>query len=124
MFLHYFNVLKNTAYGLKNVLKGILYLLYYFQILLDVKLPITTLALGSQPRQGLTKVQANRSLGVTFYAPESVGQCEGMNPHTPKWAPTLEIGVLMDFQIFKGRLQGSKRIRLKSSLYHWKILET
>ncbi len=38
MFLHYVTVLKNIGYGLKNVLKGILYLLNYFQILLDVKL--------------------------------------------------------------------------------------
>jgi hypothetical protein len=31
-------MLKNSGYGLKNVLKGILYLLDYFQILLDAKL--------------------------------------------------------------------------------------
>ncbi len=24
------------------------------------------------------------SPGITSYAPESVGECEGMNPHTPK----------------------------------------
>jgi len=24
------------------------------------------------------------SSGVTFYAPENVGECEGMNLHTPK----------------------------------------
>jgi hypothetical protein len=27
------------------------------------------------------------SWGVTFHAPRSVGECEGMNFHTPKWAP-------------------------------------
>ncbi len=27
----------------------------------------------------------------------------------------------MEFQIFKKRLQGSKPIGLKSSLYHWKL---
>jgi hypothetical protein len=47
-----------------------------------------------------------------------------MNPHTPKWAPTLGIGVPMDSQIFKGRLQGSKFIGLRSSLYHWKVFGT
>ncbi len=36
------------------------------------------------------------SLGVTSHAPESVGECEGMTPHTPKGAPTLGIGVLVD----------------------------
>jgi hypothetical protein len=25
------------------------------------------------------------SLGITFHAPGSVGKCEGMNLHTPKW---------------------------------------
>ncbi len=33
---------------------------------------------------------------VTFHAPGSVWKCEGMNPHTPKWAPTLGVGVPMD----------------------------
>jgi hypothetical protein len=37
-----------------------------------------------------TKVRAckvagqKRSPGITFHAPRSVGECEGMNPHTPK----------------------------------------
>jgi len=31
---------------------------------------------------------------VTSHAPRSVGECEGMNPHTPKGAPTLGVGNL------------------------------
>jgi hypothetical protein len=27
-------------------------------------------------------------------------ECEGMNPHTPKWTPTLGVGIPMEFQIF------------------------
>jgi len=42
--------------------------------------------------------------GITFHVPKSVGECEGMNPHTPKWAFTLGVRVSMDFQIFKGQL--------------------
>ncbi len=61
------------------------------------------------------------SLGVTFHVLESVGECEGMNLHTPKWTPTLGVEVPMDSQIFRQRLQGSKPIGMKSSLYHWKI---
>jgi len=30
----------------------------------------------------------------------SVGEHDEMNPHTPKWAPTLGVGIPMDFQIF------------------------
>jgi hypothetical protein len=65
---------------------------------------VTTLTLGSQPRQKLaTKIKVWKgegrecNLGITFTLPKSVRECEGMNPHTRKWAPTLGIGVLMDF---------------------------
>jgi len=33
--------------------------------------------------------------------PESERKCEGMNPHTPKGASTLGVGVLMDSQMFR-----------------------
>jgi hypothetical protein len=46
-----------------------------------------------------------------------------MNPHTPKCTPTLRIGILMEFQIFKEVCQMSKLIGSNSSLYHWKALE-
>ncbi len=52
------------------------------------------------------------------------GRVGELNLHTPKWTPTLGVGVLMDSQIFIERLQGSKPIRLKNSLYHWKALGT
>jgi hypothetical protein len=51
-----------------------------------------------------------------------VEKCERMNLHTPKWAPTLGVGVSMDSWIFRKQLQGSKPIGLKSYLYHWKVL--
>jgi len=63
-------------------------------------------------------------MGVTFHAPGSARECEGMNPHTPKWAPTLGVGGPVDSQIFREQLQGSKPIGLKSFLYHWKDLGT
>jgi hypothetical protein len=63
---------------------------------------VTTLALGSWLKQGLYKgVGQEGSWGVTSCAPGSVGECEGMNPHTPKWTPTLGVGIPMDSQIFK-----------------------
>ncbi len=45
-------------------------------------------------------------MGVTFRAPRSVKECEGMNPHNPKGIPTLGVGILLDPQIFRERLQG------------------
>ncbi len=59
-----------------------------------------------------------------IHTPVSARECEGMSTHTPKWAPTLEVGVLMDSQIFKERFERSKFIGLKSYLYHQKDLET
>jgi hypothetical protein len=83
------------------------------------------------PSLGLaTKAKAYKDAGlewstrVTFRAPESVGECEGMNPHTTKWAAILGIRILMDSQIFRWRLQQSKLIGLKISLYHYKLLGT
>jgi hypothetical protein len=64
------------------------------------------------------------SLRVTFHVPGNVKKCEGMNPHTPKWVPTLGVGVPMDSQNFKGQLQESKLIELKSYLYQWKVFKT
>jgi len=53
------------------------------------------------------------SLRITFHVLESVGKCERMNFHTPKWTPTLGTQVPMDSQIFKEQLQGIKPIGLK-----------
>jgi hypothetical protein len=58
-----------------------------------------------------TKARANKSPGqkgsleVTFHAPGSAKECEGMNPHTPKGIPTLRVGFPVDFWIFRERLQ-------------------
>jgi hypothetical protein len=88
---------------------------------------------GHEPKASLglaTKARACKgasqewSPGVTFHAPRNVGVCEGMNSHTPTWALTLGVKILMDFQIFKRQLQGSKPIGSNSSLYHWKALDT
>jgi len=83
------------------------------------------------PNLGLTtKAKACTSAGQegspggTSYTLKSARECERMNPHTPKWAPTLGVGVPMDSQIFRERFQGSKPIGLKIFLYHWKAIET
>jgi hypothetical protein len=84
-----------------------------------LRLHVTTLALGSRPRQtGLQGCGPRGSLGVTPHAPKNVGKCEGMNPHTPKVTPILEDGVPVDFCIFKRRLQGAKTQWLEKFLCH------
>jgi len=55
----------------------------------------------------VTKVRAYKGAGqkgspwVTSHAPRSVGEGEGMNPHTLKWAPILRVGISMDSQTFR-----------------------
>jgi len=55
---------------------------------------VTTLALGSRPRQGLARLRAKREA-------ESEGKYEGMNPHTPKGVSTLEVRVSVDSRMFR-----------------------
>jgi hypothetical protein len=81
--------------------------------------------LGLRPRQkGLQGCGPRGSLGVTSHTPESVGECEGVSPHTPKATPTLGDGVPVDSQNFRDRFEGPKLNGLWRSLYHWKALGT
>jgi hypothetical protein len=60
------------------------------QLLSHFIVSVTTLVLGSQPKQRLAKVQTeNETWESHFMLPRGY---EGMNPHTPKWAPTLGVG--------------------------------
>jgi hypothetical protein len=64
----------------------------------------------------MTKARACKGVGqegslvVTSHALGSVGECEGMNPHTPKWTPTLGIGVPLDSRTFKEILRGQNSL--------------
>ncbi len=85
---------------------------------------VATLTMGLWPGQGLArlwaKIEAWESHLMLPRVQESV---RGMNLHTLKWTLILGVEVPMDSQIFRRRLQGSKPIGLKSSLYHWKVIE-
>jgi hypothetical protein len=50
---------------------------------------ITTLALGSWPRQGVVRLQEKGEPRVMPHVPGSARECEGTNPHTLKGTPTL-----------------------------------
>jgi len=58
---------------------------------------VVILALGSWPKQGLAKVQAKSEA-------RECGKVWKNEPHTPKWAPTWGVGILMESQIFKKQL--------------------
>jgi len=82
------------------------------------------------PSLGLmTKVRACKGVGrkgsleIILHTVESVRKCEGMRLHTPKWAFTFGVRILMDFWIFIDVFHRSKFIGSKRSLYHWKYLE-
>jgi hypothetical protein len=57
------------------------------------------------------------------HALKSVRECERMNLHTPKWAPTLGVGIPMDSQIFREKFQGLKPFDWEIFYIIRKILE-
>jgi hypothetical protein len=89
--------------------------------IITVLICVMTLTLGSQPKQKHGKVQVK---SATRESHLHSWECERMNPHTPKWTPTLGVGVFMEFRILKEVFQGSKFIDSNNSLYHWKDFET
>jgi Na+-translocating ferredoxin:NAD+ oxidoreductase RnfG subunit len=116
-----------------------------FTMTLFMEVGVTTLALGSRPRQRGCKVAGQEegnsgvkaraiqgcgprgSPGVTSHtlgSAKSARECEGVNTHTPKATPTLGEGIPMDFQNFIERFEGSKLNGLWRSLYQWKALGT
>jgi hypothetical protein len=74
--------------------------------------------------KGLQRCGPRGSPGATWHTPESVGKCEGVNPHTPKATPALGDGVPVDSRNFRERIEQSKLNGLWCSLYYWKALET
>jgi len=62
-------------------------------------------------------------MGVTFHAPENVGECEVMNPHTPKMSSQFGSWSSNGFSNFQRTIARVKTIGLKSSLCFWKALE-
>ncbi len=59
-----------------------------------------------------------------LHALGNVGECEGIGLRTPKGTPTLGVGVSVDSQMFKKRLQRLKPNKLRNVLYHSKAIET
>jgi hypothetical protein len=84
---------------------------------------VTTLALGSRPRQGVTRLWAKKKTRESHHmllgVPNSVREWTFT---LPSEFPCWELEPQMDFRIFKVRLQGSKPIASKISLYHWKVI--
>ncbi len=60
-----------------------------------------SLGFAIKTRALLAKVQAKSEDRKSHFILSGVEECEKMNPHTPKWTPTLGIGVPMDFRIFR-----------------------
>jgi len=92
--------LSFTIYG-KSIKHGSMtWILLVFRWLFRVSF-VTTLALGLRLKQGLVKVWAKyKARESHFMFPGNARKCKGMNLHTPKWIPTLGVGVPMNSQIF------------------------
>jgi hypothetical protein len=64
---------------------------------------VIILTLGSRPKPCKNVGQEGRLKG-TSYTPKNARECERMNFHTPKWAPTLGASIQMDSQMFMEQL--------------------
>jgi len=53
------------------------------------------------------------SPGVTSHAPRSRGECEGMNPHIPKWAPTLGMESRWSLESLESNCKGQNPLSWK-----------
>jgi hypothetical protein len=71
----------------------------------------------------MERCELRKQLGSHIQTPGSVRECEGKNPHIPKWTPTLGFGILMESQIFRKQFEESKFIGLSIFLYHWNFLK-
>jgi len=63
------------------------------------------------------------SLKVTFHALGNVGKCKGMNPHTPKWAPTLGIKIQWILKFSESNFKGQNSLDWKFYYTIKKILK-
>jgi hypothetical protein len=73
------------------------------------------LATKARACKGVGQEEARESHFMLLGAQKSVREC---TLTLPSELPLWEFGVLMDSQIFRERLKGSKPIGLKNSLYH------
>jgi len=85
---------------------------------------VTTLTLGSQPRQRHWKVQAKNATRESRSHSQEC-ECEGMNPHIPSGSPLWELESLWSPEFSKSDFKGSQFIGLKvlytigKFLKHW-----
>jgi hypothetical protein len=84
---------------------------------------ITTLALGSWPRQGLQRCGQEWNPRVTFHAPGSVGKCEGMNPTLPSEFSLWELESQWIPRFSKGDCRGQISLDWKIPYIIGKLLE-
>jgi hypothetical protein len=74
---------------------------------------VATLALSSRPRQGVTRLWAKWETWEHSTCSRECKECEGMNPHTPKWTPMLGVGVPKGLPNLQSAIAGVKSPCLK-----------
>jgi hypothetical protein len=84
---------------------------------------VATLVLGSRPRQGLAKVRTKSEARITFHTPRNVGECEGMNPHTPKWILILGVWVQWISKFLEDNFKGQNSLDWQVSYIIENLLE-
>ncbi len=85
---------------------------------------VTTLALGSRPKQGLTKARAKREAQEShFMLPKMQKSVREWTLTLPSELPLWELESRWTPKFLGSDYRGQKPIGLKSSLYHLKFIE-
>jgi len=69
-----------------------------------------TLGLARNQSKVLERCEPKVQPESHIHIPRNVGECEGMNPHTPKWALTLGVEVSMILKFFKSDFKGQNSL--------------
>jgi hypothetical protein len=88
-----------------------------------MKKSVATLALGSRPRQGLTKVRAKSESGSHISCFGNARECEGMNPTLPSEFPLWELESQWTLKFSKGDCKGQNSLDLGVFYIIEKLLE-
>jgi hypothetical protein len=67
----------------------------------NIQKPLKDVGQQWENTKGMERCESKVQPRNHMYIPKSVKECGGMSPHTPKWTPTLGVGVPTKFQIFK-----------------------
>jgi hypothetical protein len=74
---------------------------------------VVTLTYAHNQRKGLQGCELRERLGSHLTCSWECKECEGMNPHTPKWTPIVGVGIPNGLPNLQSAIVGVKTHRLE-----------